>query len=82
MLTAINCVCCKWMGALHEVTELLQGPPCHADVPTGDGCVSFRITGLFTAQVPIILPQCPERKDLLSDNGPPWVICKRPYVQG
>lgn len=42
--------------------------------------VSFRITGLFTAQVHIMLPQCLKRKDLLPDNGLPLVVHKRPYV--
>lgn len=42
--------------------------------------VSFWITGLFTGQVAIILPECLKRKDLASDNGLPSFICKRLYV--
>lgn len=38
--------------------------------------MSFRITELFTAQVPIILPGCLERKDFLPDNGFPSLFTK------
>lgn len=38
--------------------------------------MSFRITELFTAQVPIILPGCLERKDFVPIMVSLWLITK------